>query len=380
MPVDPGLFMQAAQLQIASRNQLSNDLSNAMKMRSERINKGLDFDKLVQRAAINVESGRGTPEDYQYLKAKDLIEGPKMVFDQATQNLVSSGTIMDRLEKSGARQYTPSFPPLGSAPVTQEQTMPQQPVGALNAIPALSMGQLEQPMPRMGGMPPAALTQQQQDALNARGDVMNRPAPALPQITAPVGSSSKTTQAAQETTLDLQKKIKELDYENQIKLANEMRTKGVANNTVSGILSRMSDINDQLLKRKAIVSSSGDMKENIKAGLSSTLPGRNVRKYAAPETQALALEYGNLQSVLLPFYASASGLGSKSLDSNAERESLLKSFGDPYGIYDTNKMQIQNLKNTFGIDKEQNKPKLAPDGNYYIEDKNRPGKYLKVNK
>lgn len=222
MPIDPNILMQGAQLQIASRQQLGNDLTNAMKIYQEAKKTGLDFDKLTQRAAINAASGNASPQDLQILQAKDLLEGPKTTYTQMPGGElmpVTQPSIMDRVSQIGARQYTPSFPPLGGTTMQQAQQPMEQPPGALNVIPALSMGQLDQPMPRMGEKPPAALTQQQQDALNARGDVFTRPALSLPQVQAPYGASPKTKQATQEANVDLGKKAAEIPLE--VKLAQE---------------------------------------------------------------------------------------------------------------------------------------------------------------
>jgi hypothetical protein len=229
MPIDASLFMQFANQRAQENANLQNALSQGINnyttgrmlkeeidlKKQEMASKGLDFDKLVQNAAINIQSGKGTPQDYQYLQAKDLIDGPKMVFDPATQNLVSSGTIMDRLESLGPRQYNPSFPPLG------QSTMP----GQMNAVPPLSMDQLEQPMGRMGVNPPPALTPQQQQALNARGDVMNRPAIPLPQVITPVGASSRIAQAAQEANVDVQKTAAQADISSAAKGAESYASK-----------------------------------------------------------------------------------------------------------------------------------------------------------
>ena len=247
MPVDPGLFMQAAQLQIASRNQLGNDLTNAIKIYQDSKTKGFDLKKLAEQGLYEYSAtGKTTPERMAAIQALDTLEGPKTTYSRDESGALVPTTqpsIMDRISQIGPKQYTPSFPPLGSAPVTQEQTMTQQPVGVLNAIPALSMGQLEQPMPRMGGMPPAALTQQQQDALNARGDVMNRSAPALPQITAPAGAGPKTIQLVQEKNIGLMAKQAEQKLERE---SESKKPIGLEQGKVATFADRMMEANNQL--------------------------------------------------------------------------------------------------------------------------------------
>lgn len=224
MPIDPNILIQGAQLQIASRNQLSNDLDNALKLYQDAKSKGFDFDKLSQRAAIKAMNGTATADDYNILGAKDLLDGQKTAYTQSPSGELIPTTqpsIMDRLQGMGARQYNPSYPPLGTAPTPNASMMQPMvnatgPEGALGVIPALSAGLLDQPAPGIGSKPPAALTPQQQEALNVRGDVMNRPATPLPQITPPAGAGPKTVQAAQEATVDLLKKQGEIPLEVQL--------------------------------------------------------------------------------------------------------------------------------------------------------------------
>lgn len=233
MPIDPNILMQGAQLQIASRNQLSNDLDNALKLYQDAKTKGFDFDKLSQRAAIKAMNGTATADDYNILGAKDLLDGQKIAYTQAPSGELIPTTqpsIMDRLQGMGARQYNPSYPPLGAAP-TPNAPMIQPTVnatgaeGALGPIPSIADSLLGQSAPGISSKPPAALTPQQQEALNARGDVMNRPAMPLPQITPPAGAGPKTVQAAQEANVELSKTAAQSDIAAPAKGAEAYATK-----------------------------------------------------------------------------------------------------------------------------------------------------------
>lgn len=133
-------------------------------------------------------------------------------------------------------------------------------------------------------------------------------------------------------------------------------------NQVGNLLNRMDEINDALKQREAIMVGDAPLKDRIKTYLETTGVGQEGRKILDPETQAYAEEYRNLQATLLPFYATAAGLGAKSLDSEGERKSILDSFGSPSGIYSANARQIDNLRKTFGLEP---KSKVEELGNKY---------------
>jgi hypothetical protein len=163
------------------------------------------------------------------------------------------------------------------------------------------------------------------------------------------GAGQKTEQFAREQAIKGAADMAAKNYESQIKAAEEEFKSGVANNKVTQVLTRMRQINDSLKDMGAIVSQEMPYAERLKTAASTTQIGQGIRKFDNPEAQALAEEYSNLQSTLLPYYATAAGLGSKSLDSEGERKSILSSFGSPAGIYEANKNQINNLYSLFGV-------------------------------
>lgn len=163
-----------------------------------------------------------------------------------------------------------------------------------------------------------------------------------------------TRQYAQETAVKTQAEKNKADYENQIALANEEIKTGAANSKVATVLNRMKQINESLKQKGAIVSSSDPYARRIAATAATTDLGQGIRKFNDPEAQALAEEYASLQATLLPYYASAAGLGAKSLDSEGERKSILSSFGSPAGIYDANVQQLETLSTLFGVGQNTN--------------------------
>lgn len=156
-----------------------------------------------------------------------------------------------------------------------------------------------------------------------------------------------------EAELDAAQDLARMDYENDIKLANEKIKTDRGRQNVFGILNRMEQINEALRERGAIVSTDQGYFDRVGTTAETTGLGQGIRKFNDPQSQALADEYTKLQSALLPYYASAAGLGAKSLDSEGERKTILDSFGSPSGIYDSNKNQLNNLRKLFGGEQQQ---------------------------
>lgn len=160
-----------------------------------------------------------------------------------------------------------------------------------------------------------------------------------------VSQTPRGRMATLETGLQMEKGRAEEEY----KFAQEKLKSEGGKKIVSGIIDRMEQLNDRLMKYGALVDQNQDVQQRAKAALMGTGVGQSISTVTSPEIQALRNEFKSLQSNLLPFYASAAGLGAKSLDSNAERESLLKSFGDPSGVYMANKEQFKNLRQQFKL-------------------------------
>lgn len=192
---------------------------------------------------------------------------------------------------------------------------------------------------------------------------------AIPQIDT-TGMNPKEKQLAKEETIkskfDIDKENRAFnrdkkmeDYKNEIKTSADLLKTKQGKQKVTQILSRMNELNEALKDKGAIVSSNQGALDNFKSYLDTTSVGQEVRKFSDPAVQQYADEYDKLRNTLLPFYASAAGLGAKSLDSDGERQAILSSFGDAGGIYESNKSQLENLSQLFGAG-EQQAPKVKP--------------------
>jgi hypothetical protein len=178
-------------------------------------------------------------------------------------------------------------------------------------------------------------------------------------VTGPLAGTPKGILMETEARLDVEKQKALKGYETEISRAGAELKEKKGQRKVADVLGRMKQINEELKNKKAIVSGDASLKENIGRYISTTGLGQEARKIKDPETQALAEEYTKLQSTLLPYYASAAGLGAKSLDSEGERKSILGSFGDPSGIYEANKRQLQTLEGLFGVE-DNGEPVVSP--------------------
>jgi len=234
------------------------------------------------------------------------------------------------------------FPPVDmEAPLTPQQWQDQNPVEA-------SRNAVMQRQAQIGSNP------YQREDLQMKPDdsfygMMNVQ---KPQIDPRAASSPKVQMSIAEAegkgNIDLANKMKMAQFDNQIQFANTELKTDQGQQKVQNILDRMGQLNDELQKRGGLVSDSQSFLQRADSAMMTTGLGQGVRKISDPQTQALAEEYRSLQATLLPYYATAAGLGAKSLDSEGERKSILDSFGSPTGIYQANKNQLDNLYVLFG--------------------------------
>jgi len=170
-----------------------------------------------------------------------------------------------------------------------------------------------------------------------------------------------------EQGLSLEKEKEVIDYENEYKKAESLLKTETGSKRIRLLVSRMKDINEELKNKGAIASSTNNMLENLKAYAGSSALGQQSRLINNPEIAALVKEYESLRNTAMPFFAAASEMGAKSMDSNTERLGILSGFGDPTGVYETNKNQLNNMDKLFGgggdkTEKPQNsKPALTPE-------------------
>lgn len=135
------------------------------------------------------------------------------------------------------------------------------------------------------------------------------------------------------------------DYEKDLNTEQQNKAKSISQQAID----RMIQLNEELNKSGALVSSKNSATANIRAALPNTpYIGATAEKIADPKVRAMRDEYQKLQSLLFPFYAKSSGLGATAIDSEGARKAMLDSMGDPNGVYEANKSQLQTLSKMIG--------------------------------
>lgn len=292
---------------------------------------GTSFDAQIANEAYRFNLSKGMDEATARQKAVDMTLGSKVDYSPVTDPYTGQTSLVPRPRKG----------------IFGGQAMPQA------ATPTYS-GQPMQP---------------DMDAqLNSLGGAMQAPVsmPPMPQQEMPQPSMQSSMpnidpRALQspDVQMDLARDLTKMNYQDQLRIADETLKSQEGKGKVAGIIKRMQEINEQLRSKNAIVSSEQDLPGRAKSALETTWAGQAARKVTDPESQALADEYTKLQATLLPFFAKASGLGAKSLDSEGERKSIMGSFGDPSGIYETNVKQLKNLEQLFDVQGSQQSDPLG---------------------
>ena len=119
------------------------------------------------------------------------------------------------------------------------------------------------------------------------------------------------------------------------------------------LVDRMRAINFELKEGGEIRGEEQGISANISSAIAGTGVGQAVEGVTDPKSQALRKEYEGLRSMMLPFFASASGLSAKSIDSEGERKAILDSFGDPTGLYESNEKLLDALSSKVGTGVER---------------------------
>lgn len=333
---------------------------------------GTGFDAQVGNIAYEKFLAEGLDPMSARQRAADAVLGSKMDYTMVTDLYTGKKTPVakPRVGVFGAGDYqTPAINPDAPIPtyddsfdpmVANQQAAAQQAqrVGGYNPYANVMPGDaLPPPFPMDDILNMPAAEGQAIDFYSIMGvsnpDKAQKPIINEPEIDPRAMSApdvqKKVAEARMVGDIDLARDLVKMDYENQIKTAAEILKSQEGKNTVANVVNRMNEINEALNQRGAIISQDQSLQGRAGTYLATTRLGQEARKVLDPESQALAEEYKKLQSILLPFFAQASGLGAKSLDSEGERKSILGSFGDPSGIYEANKNQIQNLYKVFGI-------------------------------
>jgi len=228
-----------------------------------------------------------------------------------------------------------------------------QPSPAASMMMPMQTESLPQPSIVAGAMlPPPRMDGAASSTEQFKSDFKMAPAPigASEKVVKPIdttgmGSTPVGKMKTFEKELDFYGQKLKQDMDTGLEMKGEQRSKALAQQA----LDRMNEINTKLNENGVLVSD----KQGIVGNASNMLrnapyAGGVGEKILDPKNKALKEEYERLRSVLLPFYAKASGLGSKSLDSEGERKSMLDSFGSMEGTYEGNKAQLENLANMIG--------------------------------
>ena len=318
--------------QRAMQEQLTQAQIDQMRNQQQRAFQGTGFDAQIANTAYQDFVNQGVSPSEAKKKAVDLVLKTK------TEML----PVTDPYTKKTTFEPAPRRPifEVGAQPTAQTPNYRtgQKPLFPQEVSP-LTQEQLEQPT-NLPSAPTVPLQPSDFQRMMS-GEQVVPSARAIPPEVNPMALESPDVQKA------IAKDITKMSYQDQLNRAKEDLKTERGNQKVQIVLNRMREINEALRDRGAIVTETQTPQERLGAYMATTALGQQTRKVSDPQSQSLAQEYKNLQSVLLPFYASAAGLGAKSLDSEGERKSILESFGDPGGIYETNLRQIQNLENVF---------------------------------
>lgn len=122
-----------------------------------------------------------------------------------------------------------------------------------------------------------------------------------------------------------------------------------ARNLIDKNLKRMSEINEKLKERNAVMSEDNSMMQNVGImAVDAPIVGGLVEGMSDPKTRELRTEYENLRAMLFPFYAKASGLAATAIDTEAARKQIMDAMGSPTGYYEANKKALEAVSNSIG--------------------------------
>jgi len=188
---------------------------------------------------------------------------------------------------------------------------------------------------------------------------------------------------------------------------NKQEGVDLAKSRVSGNLETLSEYYKQLSSIGAAVDSSKSDSENLSARIRSSAAGQTVGGALGTEEQTIRDNIKQMQPLLLNEIRQATAMGARGMDSNNELKFYLQAVTDPNRSIQSNMAAIAVLENAYGSGSESGvDPKYieelkaeflatnsqepakpngipdganqAPDGNWYVKDPNRPGKYLRV--
>jgi len=356
---DPNVFLQPSAQRNRERSKVFESIANAFQRNQEL--------KAAQAEQLRKEAIAEASQQAQFAQQEKLL-GMKQAGTpiKPEQRLVQLATIAQQ------RPLTPQE--MAEYKGIEQVRGTQQIIGAMGDVapkysPLSLAGQTLMPPPAeapMGAEPLAQPSPLQREA---------QPISEFQKATEGVGGSVRKTpkfemeRGKQELQFESTKLMKQFEAGQAKKLTDKQKASS------QQIIDRMRQINKELKDLGEISSESQGMMQRGTAALAGTGVGQAVEKVTDPKSQALRDEYKKLQSTFLPFYATAAGLGAKSLDSEGERKSILDSFGDPAGLYEANERQLENLTNLIGTGGQSTtntdpRIKKALDAGYTMEEIN----------
>ena len=354
------IFLRGGQLQQNAQGRVFDAITNAANLYAQQ--------QARKEAQLAAERMKQMEIDAQRAKIQaELARDPETILAQAIQNGPESLTPQQRAIFEANQRMQGAK--VAIQPMTGQAYNPYQPVD-LNNVRAqsspvgavmdmgVSQPQAGQPSPvgavmDMGVLPPPRVA-------GGSGTFDQFMADTKAELPTPVGEPKpkqvfKDTTGIGQTPVGKVKQFeKELDFYGQkilkdydVQLTKEQQDK--AKSVSQRAIDRMIELNEKLNEAGGLVSDKNSIIGNTRASAAGVpYVGKAVERVASPKVAAMRDEYSKLQSLLFPFYAKSSGLGATAIDSEGARKAMLDSMGDPNGVYESNKSQLQTLSGMIG--------------------------------
>lgn len=125
--------------------------------------------------------------------------------------------------------------------------------------------------------------------------------------------------------------------------------KAQAQGRVTGLLTELEGLYNQLDKMKAIVSTERGTSENISASAGASPLGQTVGRVTGSEAQSVRNKIAQMKPLLIQEIRKATEMGARGLDSEKELEFYLKAATDPTVDISTNLNALRILDNAYGL-------------------------------
>jgi hypothetical protein len=357
------IFLRGGALQQGAQGRIFDAINNAANLYAQQ--------QARKEAQLAAERMKQMEIDAQRAKIQsDLARDPEAILAQAIQNGPESLTPQQRAIFEANQRMQGAK--VAIQPMTGQAYNPYQPVDLNNvraqSSPVGAVMDMGVSQPQAGQSSPvnAMMDMGQQGVLppprvaGGGGTFDQFMADTKAELPAPIGEAKpkqvfKDTTGIGQTPVGKVKQFeKELDFYGQkilkdydVQLTKEQQDK--AKSVSQRAIDRMIELNEKLNEAGGLVSDKNSIVGNIRASAAGApYAGKAVERVASPKVAAMRDEYSKLQSLLFPFYAKSSGLGATAIDSEGARKAMLDSMGDPNGVYESNKSQLESLSNMIG--------------------------------